>query len=172
MNIARTSALLGALSLAACQGYAPPPTPSGKIEMSYAQPAAPIKAQLVNFYINKGYAVASDSDFLITFDKPAPPSFAAAMLTCGICAPPRVRPSFTFIDDGGHTRVVGSATFLLNPGSSREESIVQQNAAVDADLLTSLQSIPGGVAPAGLTMAAITTPPPSAKPAANYPISR
>lgn len=159
----RWAVAAAALALAGCQTYNVPATPSGKIEMTYPSPAAPVKGQLVNFFINKGYSISSDSDFLVTFDKVAPPSFAAALLTCGICQPPRVRPSFTFVETNGETRVVGSATFLLNPGSFREQAVEQRNAAVDADLLTALQSIPGGSAPTGLTMAAITARPPPSK---------
>lgn len=165
-------ALCAVFFLSSCASYAPPATPSGQIEMSYAQPAGSVKAQLVNFWLNKGFGVANDSDFQIVFDKQAGPgmTFAQAMLTCAYCPPPRLRPKFTFVELEGHTRVVASAAMLTNANSIKEQEQPLQNAEVDADLLASLQAVPGGVAPAGMTMAAVAAPP--RRQPAQYPLAR
>lgn len=114
----------------------------------------------MSFCINKGFSVHQDTPYQIVFDKQAGAgaTFAQAMLTCQYCAPPRLRPGFTFIETGGQTRVVGSATMLSNSAAISEQPVPIQNAEVDADLLASAQAVQQGLSGMPAALPAATSP--------------
>lgn len=117
MNWAKVSIALLCLCVGACASPVLHQTASGKVEVTIENSAQePVKSELVNVMINRGYAINRDSPFQIVFDKPVMNVLAAALLGSRYNSTPDARLSFTITQAGTSVRVIGDLAIITNPG--------------------------------------------------------
>jgi hypothetical protein len=104
-------------------------TPSGHAEVTISRLAPDkVKAALVNKMIDRGYRITKDTQFELTFDKPADNAVAVILLSSERGGTPNLRVSYSIAQVGDDVRVVAVAV-ISNPGSPYEKRLDLNGAA-------------------------------------------
>jgi hypothetical protein len=105
-------------------------TPSGHAEVTISRVAPDrVKAALVNKMIDRGYRLTKDTQFELTFDKPADSALAIFLLSSERGGTPNMRVDYSIAQAGDDVRVVADLTIITNPGSPYEKRIDINGAA-------------------------------------------
>lgn len=121
------------LALSACAQADPIRTASGKPDVVLrAVDRACVKDGVVGGAITQGWQLKSSSDYLAVFQRPAPPSFAAAMLTTAY-GPPELRITMTFVPAGSDLRLVVDQAVISNAGTLAERSQTVRSTQADQE---------------------------------------
>lgn len=121
MKVTVIAAAAAMLSLVACQTVKPPATASGRPEVSIAG-AKPeqVKALLVSKMLDKGYRLAKDDSFNVTFEKVSDNLAANILFGTRAGGNPVVRVNYTIADLSGSVRVVADLAIISNAGMAFE----------------------------------------------------
>jgi hypothetical protein len=137
----RFLAAFAAIAVGACATPVTHQTASGKVEVTVTGAQEPVKAELVNVMVNRGYTINRDSPFQIVFEKPIMNGLAAALLGSRYNSTPDARVSFTITQNGQATRIVGDLAVITNPGSGFEMRTDFNNSQDSAQIQLMLDGI-------------------------------
>lgn len=113
------SALSILVALAGCAGapveeYVPP-------QVTVKAPSSDVRAKLLGVVLGRGYSVTRESQSVLVVDKPSDNVVANALLGSRMRPVVNARVTFTFVETGGSTRVVGDLALVTNPGTGIEQ---------------------------------------------------
>lgn len=147
MRVLAGIALAAGLALGGCQTVQHN-TASQKPEVTIAAPSAKVKPAVINAFINDGYNITSDSQYLVVMRKAS--DNVGATLLFGSTNYPAVdeRVNLTFAEMDGKTRIVADTSFVANPGTGFEEVIPTTRFEESAEVQTMLDKVKAGWSPA------------------------
>jgi hypothetical protein len=138
MKVQRLVVLAGVLSLAGCATAPPIQTASGKPDVVIrGADRACVRDGMLNGLLTNGFAVRTANDLQVVVQRPAPPSFAAAMLTTGY-GPPEQRVAITMVPTGSDLRVVIDASVVSNSGTAFERVQPYRASAQDQEVFEAM----------------------------------
>jgi len=110
-------------ALCACAAPVHLDTPSGHPEVTISRVAPDrVKSALVNKMIDSGYRITKDTQFELTFDKPADSALAILLLSSDRGGTPNMRVAYSIAQVGDDVRVVADVAIISNPGSPYEKT--------------------------------------------------
>lgn len=139
----KKTATIAALALlaAGCSNGPPIQTASGKpdVVLRGVEPAC-IREHILNGALTAGWNIRSSSDIQIVMERPAPPSFAAAMLSTNYSGPPYQRVTFNLVPSGPDLRMVADMAWVSNANTGFERVRPAQANANDQSQIEGLAS--------------------------------
>jgi hypothetical protein len=137
----RRAFLISAMALSGCAAPVKFDTASGRPERLFNAPPETVRAALVSELVNRQYTITQESQSLVVGEKLS--DNVAANLLMGTGARPQVsvRASFTMINTGSGTRVVGDLGVVQNKGTPFENVIPMSNSQSATEMQSALDAI-------------------------------